>query len=205
MKQKKIAMGRLWRTNMVFCYSVTRGVTFLVKVSVFVGISLDGFLARPDGALDFLEVGGGEPHGFVEFYSTVDAMVIGRGTYETVLGFGGWPYEKKPVFVLSSKPLAPPPDGAVVERMSGAPAAIVATLAARGIQHVYLDGGFTIQRFLEAGMIQRLILSRVPVLIGSGIPLFGSLTKDIMLKPITTRQYPGGLVQTEYEVIAGKA
>ena len=95
-------------------------------------------------------------------------LVIGRKTFETVLTFDTWPYGEKPVFVLSTRPLAPAPLGAVVERMSGAPAEIVSQLAARGIRHVYVDGGITIQRFLQAGLIQRLIITRVPVLIGTG-------------------------------------
>src|SRR6266404_1104604 len=99
-----------------------------MKTSVFVGTSLDGFIARPDGALDFLDAGGGEPHGFNEFYATVDAMVIGRKTYETVLGFGGWAYGKKPVFVLSCLLLAPRPPRAIVEHISGDPADIVKRL-----------------------------------------------------------------------------
>jgi dihydrofolate reductase len=172
-----------------------------MKASVFIGISVDGFIARPNGALDFLPADGGEPHGFTEFFNSVDALVIGRKTYETVLGFGGWFYGKKPVIVLSSKPLAPAPKKAVVERMSGEPAAIVKKLAARGIRHIYVDGGITIQRFLRAGLIQRLIITRVPVLIGSGIPLFGELPKDVRLRAVSTRQYKSGLVQTEYEVL----
>ncbi|HWX66309.1 MAG TPA: dihydrofolate reductase family protein [Rhodanobacter sp.] len=171
-----------------------------MKASVFVGTSLDGFMARTDGALDFLPLGGGEPHGYVEFMATVDALVIGRKTYETVLGFDAWPYGTKPVFVLSTRPLAPAPAGAIVERMSGIQADIVSRLAACGIEHVYVDGGITIQGFLEAGLIQRLIVTRVPVLIGTGIPLFGATTRDIALKHIATRQYASGLVQSEYEV-----
>jgi dihydrofolate reductase len=173
-----------------------------VKASVFVGTSLDGFIARPNGAFDFLPTGGGEPHGYDEFMATVDALVIGRHTFETVLSFGGWAYGKKPVFVLSSRPLPSVPAGAVVERMAGEPAAIVAQLEARGIQHAYVDGGITIQRFLQARLIQRLIITRVPVLIGSGIPLFGPSPHDIALRHIATRQYQSGLVQSEYEVAA---
>jgi dihydrofolate reductase len=173
-----------------------------VKTSVFVGTSLDGFIARTNGELDFLPSGGGEPHGYDEFMSTVDALVIGRKTFETVLGFEGWVYGKKPVFVLSSRPIADTPPGAVVERMSGAPADIVSQLAARGFQHIYVDGGLTIQRFLRDGLIQRLIVTRVPVLIGSGIPLFGPLEHDICLKHVATRQYSSGLVQSEYVVAA---
>ncbi len=168
--------------------------------SVFVGTSVDGFIARLDGTFDFLDAGGSEPHGYEEFMATVDALVIGRNTYEVVLAFGGWAYGNKPVFVLSTHPLAPAPAEAIVEHMSGDPAEIVAQLTARGIQHIYVDGGITIQRFLRAGLIQRLILTRVPVLIGSGIPLFGALPHDILLKHVATRQYTGGLVQSEYTV-----
>ncbi len=172
-----------------------------MKASVFVGASLDGFIARADGALDWLPHGGGEPHGYDEFMATVDALVIGRKTYETVLAFDAWPYGAKPVFALSSSPLAPAPPEAVVEHMSGDPAEILSRLAARGIQHVYVDGGITIQRFLRAGLIQRLIITRVPALIGEGIPLFGATHRDIALKHIATRHYASGLVQSEYEVI----
>ena len=168
-----------------------------MKASVFVGTSLDGFIARADGALDFLPPGGGEPHGYAEFMASVDALVIGRKTFETVLTFDAWPYEK-PVFVLSTRSLATPPPGAVVERMAGAPADIVSQLARRGVRHIYVDGGLTIQQFLRAGLIERLIITRVPVLIGSGIPLFGALERDVPLTHVATRHYASGLVQSEY-------
>ncbi len=171
-----------------------------MKASVFVGTSLDGFLARLNGDLDFLPDDGGEAHGYEEFMATVDAMVIGRKTYETVLGFGGWAYGDKPVFVLSTGALAAAPAGAVVEHLAGDPANVVEKLEARGIRHIYVDGGLTIQGFLRAGLIQRMIITRVPVLIGTGIPLFGPLEGDIRLTPLWTRQYASGLVQTEYEV-----
>jgi dihydrofolate reductase len=171
-----------------------------MKASVFIGTSLDGFIARANGDLDFLPPGGGEPHGYVEFMTTVDALVIGRKTFETVLTFDRWPYGEKPVFVLSTRPLASAPVGAAVQRMSGDPLEIASQLAARGIRHIYVDGGITIQRFLQAGLIQRLIITRVPVLIGTGIPLFGTVPRDIVLKHVGTRQYASGLVQSEYEI-----
>ena len=173
-----------------------------MKASVFIGTSVDGFIARSNGDLDWLPPGGGEPHGYDEFMATVDALVMGRKTFETVLTFDTWPYGEKPVFVLSTRPLAPAPLGAVVERMSGDPAEVVSQLAARGIQHVYVDGGITIQGFMRAGLIQRLIITRVPVLIGDGIPLFGSLPRDLRLRHVATRHYPSGLVQSEYLVAA---
>src|SRR5712671_5469166 len=99
-----------------------------MTASVFVGTSLDGFIARLNGAFDFLPADGGEPHGYVEFMASVDALVIGRHTYETVLAMGGWYYGKKPVFVLSTHPLNSAPPEAVVERMAGDPAEIVKQL-----------------------------------------------------------------------------
>ena len=173
-----------------------------MKASVFIGTSVDGFIARLNGDLDFLPAGGGEPHGYREFMETVDALVIGRKTYETVLAFETWPYAEKRVFVLSTRPLAPAPPDAVVEHMSGDPAEIVSQLETRGIKHVYVDGGITIQGFLQAGLIQRLIITRVPVLIGDGVSLFGPLPHDVRLEHVATRDYPSGLVQTEYRVVA---
>ena len=174
-----------------------------MKASVFIATSLDGFIARPDGSLDWLPPNGGEPHGYAEFMATVDALVIGRKTFETVLTFDEWPYGTKPVVVLSSKPadLAAPP-GAVCDMMAGTPDEVVARLTRRGMTHLYIDGGVTIQRFLEAGLIQRLILTRVPVLLGRGIPLFGSLARDIRLEHVATKSYPSGLVQSEYVIAA---
>jgi dihydrofolate reductase len=171
-----------------------------MKASVFVGTSVDGFIARTNGDLDFLPPGGGEAHGYEEFIASVDALVIGRNTFETVLAFDEWPYGAKPVFVLSTRALPPVPPGAVVERISGEPAAILAQLEASGIRHVYVDGGITVQRFLQAGLIQSLTITRVPVLIGEGIPLFGALPRDVVLRHVGTRQYPSGLVQSEYVV-----
>jgi dihydrofolate reductase len=172
-----------------------------MRASVFVGVSVDGFMARMDGGLDFLPEGGGEPHGYDEFMASVDALVIGRKTYETVLAFDSWPYGKKPVFVMSAHSLASAPPEAVVERVPVSPKEVAALLSARGVDHVYVDGGITIQGFLSAGLIQRLIITRVPVLIGTGIPLFGATLHDIMLRHIATRSYASGLVQSEYEVV----
>jgi len=177
-----------------------------MRASVFVGTSVDGFIARKDGAFDFLSAGGSgdEPHGFEEFLATVDALVMGRNTYEVVHPFPEWPYGARPVFVLSHRPLPPGPTGAVVERMAGEPAEVLSQLETRGFGHVYVDGGLTIQAFLRAGLIQRLVVSRVPVLIGEGIPLFGPLSADVRLTHVATRTYAGGLVQSEYEVVPAR-
>lgn len=171
-----------------------------MKASVFIATSIDGFIARPDGALDWLP-DNCEPHGYEEFMDSVDALVMGRNTFEIVLGFGAWPYGKKPVIVLSTtlQELKTPQD-AICHLMSGTPEEIVNSLAQRGMNHLYIDGGVTIQGFLRAGMIQRLIITRIPVLLGSGIPLFGTMPQDIRLEHVATRSYPSGLVQSEYLV-----
>lgn len=177
-----------------------------MKATVFVGISVDGFMARKNGDIDFLPADGGEPHGFSEFYESVDAVVIGRNTFEWVLNYtvshgGAWGYGKKRVVVLSSKALDfSGVRGGMVEQMAGDPVDIVEKLEVSGVRHAYVDGGVTIQRFLRAGLIERLIVTRVPVLIGEGIPLFGPLAGDIKLELVSAESYAGGLVKTEYRV-----
>lgn len=170
-----------------------------MNTSVFVGTSLDGFIARSNGDFDFLTASGAErENGYDEFFATVDALVIGRNTYDIVLSLPTWPYGPKSVFVLSTHPLTPAPSGSSVQRLSGSPAEVLSLLAARGFQHVYIDGGLTIQNFLRAGLIQRLVITRIPCLIGTGIPLFGPVDADIPLTHVATRQLSGGAVQSEY-------
>lgn len=171
--------------------------------SVFCGLSIDGFIARPDGALDFLEGDGSAEmgdHGYAAFMAGIDALVMGRRTFEVVSGFDTWPYTKK-VFVLSSAAvdLSPARDrGGDVELLNATPEDVVARLAARGFRNLYIDGGATVQRFLRAGLIDRLIVTHVPVLIGQGVRLFGALERDIPMKLVASRPFPGGLVQSEY-------
>ena len=181
-----------------------------LKATVFIATSLDGFIARPDGAIDWLPTGADtkfEDYGYAELMKSVDALVMGRKTFETVRGFGGeWPYGTKPVVVLSSRKVEIPKELAkTVTYMSGNINAIREHLATRDVKHIYVDGGVTIQRFLNAGAIDRLIITRIPVLIGDGIPLFGKLENgDVHLAHIGTKQYPSGLVQSEYAVATWK-
>jgi dihydrofolate reductase len=165
-------------------------------------VSADGFLARSDDTFDFLSTGEQEPHGFEEFLTSVDVVVIGRRTFDVVLKLDHLAlYGKKPVIVLSSRPLDfASVKGGVVEQMSDEPAEIVKQLKSRGFKHAYIDGGITIQRFLAAGCIDRMVITRVPVLIGTGIPLFGPVPHDVSLRHIATRCYKGGLVQSGYEI-----
>jgi dihydrofolate reductase len=178
------------------------------ECAVFVGVSLDGFIARSNGDLDWLMgEGGGDSaeYGYNEFIADIDAIVMGRKSFEKVLAFDKWFYGNKRVVVLSHRPLdlsIARARGGVVEQMAGSPAEIVSKLAASGASRLYVDGGITIQEFLRAGLIHRMIISRLPVLIGAGIPLFGSLTHDIRLDHVSTRTYPGGMVQCEYHIDA---
>jgi len=176
-------------------------MTSAIRSSVFVGTSLDGFIARPNGDFDFLKPWEGQEHGYRAFMATVDTIVMGRNTYEKVLTLDDWPYGGTPVVVLTSRPLDVPAGRTwIVEHMGGSPKDIVSRLAARGATHLYVDGGITVQRFLREGLIERLIITRVPVLIGTGIPLFGAVPSDIRLTHVATREYPSGMVQSEYTV-----
>ena len=177
------------------------------QCAVFVGVSLDGFIARPNGDLDWLMgEGGGDSaeYGYNEFVAGIDAIVMGRNTFEKVLTFDKWYYGNKRVVVLSHRSFdlsVAQARGGLVEQMAGTPARIVSDLNVSGARHLYVDGGTTIQQFMCAGLINRLIISRLPVLIGQGIPLFGSLPHDIRFNHVATRTFPGGMVQSEYHLL----
>lgn len=180
-----------------------------MKTSVFIATSLDGFIARLDGTIDWLgsdaESGSfeGEDYGYKAFFDTVDALVMGRNTFEKVITFEEWPYGPKPVIVLSHQPVPLPGSLAeTVEVMSGSPAEVVERLAQRGWEHLYLDGGKTIQGFLKAGLVQEMIITRLPILIGSGLPLFGGTDRDIKLRHVRTQSFADGFVQSHYAVLA---
>ncbi|WP_019987961.1 dihydrofolate reductase family protein [Rudanella lutea] len=181
-------------------------MTSTPNISVFIATSLDGFIARTDGAIDWLTHPDyqidGEDFGYQSFMDSVDMIVMGRNTYETVLGFGGeWPYRGKRMVILSSKqPAIPPALAHEVEVTHLPPAELVAQLSERGVRQVYLDGGLTIQGFLAAGLVHELTITRIPVLLGEGIPLFGATGHDIALHHTETRTFPNGFVQSRYTV-----
>jgi dihydrofolate reductase len=178
-----------------------------VRCAVFVATSVDGYIARADGAIDWLEaanatIPAGEDCGYDEFYAGVDALVMGRRTYELARTFDRWPYEGKPVVVLSRTMrslTADAPDG--VRLSTESPAALVARLEREGRRHVYVDGGLTVQSFLAAGLIDAITVTTIPVLLGSGLRLFGALPRDIALERIATRAYDFGFVQTTWMVL----
>lgn len=170
--------------------------------TVFIGTSLDGFIAREDGDITWL-TGRGESAGdmgFFAFLDTVDTVVLGRTTYETVLAFGedAWVYGDRRVAVVSTTLPEDTDPRVTVYRDLGA---LVAGLEKEGAEHVYPDGGRLIQSFLRAGLVDRLMIATAPVLIGSGHRLFGDLDADVGLRPEWTREYPGGFVQTSWVVV----
>jgi dihydrofolate reductase len=181
-----------------------------MKISVYIATSLDGFIARDDGELDWLpgadpeaEGGGGEieDYGYREFMESVDVLVMGRKTFEKVLSFGMWPYKGKRVIVLSSGSLEISNGlASTVECRSCSPSDLVLALEEAGARHIYVDGGITVQRFMNEGLIHQIIITRIPILIGSGIPLFGPLASDVLLRHVETRQFPSGFVQSRYEI-----
>lgn len=174
-----------------------------MRASVFIATSVDGFIARKDGSIDWLgnPEADGEDYGYQEFFASVDVLVMGRNTYETVLGFGAWPYGDKRVVVLSRRPLMFPPGvPSSVSASSDEPAALVQRLEAEGARHLYIDGGITIQRFLAAGLINELTITRIPLLLGEGIPLFGPTGGDLPLQHVATRAFPNGFVQSRYRI-----
>ena len=177
-----------------------------IKYSVFIAASLDGFIARKDGSLDWLPGSDGqtsdEDTGYDDFYASVDTLVMGRNTYELVQTFGEWPYADKTVLVLSHRyPEQMKRIAEGVWGLSALPANLVSELQRLGAKHVYVDGGKTIHGLLRAGLIDEMTITRVPVLLGEGISLFGDLEGDIRLLHLSTRTFDNGMVQSRYEVI----
>ncbi|MDH4273578.1 MAG: dihydrofolate reductase family protein [Gammaproteobacteria bacterium] len=176
-----------------------------MKCSVFVATSLDGFIARKDGGLDWLSgdhAPGGEDYGYREFMATVDTLVMGRNTYEQVSTFNEWPYDGKQVIVLSHAfPNAPLQLRELTEGIACPPQELLDYLAARGDKHLYIDGGKTIQGFLRAGLIHEMTITRIPILLGGGIPLFGALDQDVRMLHLYTRAYENGFVQSRYQLM----
>lgn len=176
------------------------------QCAVFIATSLDGFIAREDGSIDWLNeanqsVPPDEDCGYSQFMADVDVLVMGRNTFEQVLTFTPWPYGSTPVVVMSRKglelPSTVPP---CVSVSSEPPAVIIERLSQQGIKKVYLDGGQTIQSFLAEGLVNRITVTTIPVLLGKGKPLFGSLPADVKLQHKSTKAYPFGFVQSEYIV-----
>ena len=172
------------------------------RCSVFIATSLDGYIARPDGRLDFLSSveEEGQDYGFADFFGTVDALVIGRNTYETALGFPEWPYAGKRCIVLTHRE-APSQHGE--QFFAGEPTALVEHLTLTGAQRLYVDGGAVIRHFLAHELIDDMTISIVPTLLGQGIPLFGPEVPELRLQLQGSEAYASGLVQLRYARATG--
>ena len=181
-----------------------------MKISVYIATTVDGFIARENGELDWLPGSDGvvepgledEDFGYQVFMDSVDVLVMGRNTYELVISSGFWPYADKRVIVLSStlKNLSPKLANSV-ELRSDSVEAIYNELKQSGAQHIYIDGGKTIQGFLNACLVNEITITKVPVLIGQGIPLFGRLNKDTKLQHLNSTSFKNGFVQSRYKVV----
>jgi len=176
----------------------------MVSTHVFIAASLDGYIARQDGDIGWLlqRDDPTEDHGYTAFIADKEWIVMGRGSYEKVLSFEEWPYDR-PVLVLSRQ-LA---DTSVPEALKGkvqfsclTPKDVLNDLAAQNVKRVYIDGGQVIQSFLREGLVADIVITTVPVLLGTGKPLFGSLPQDIDLTLLSSRSFPSGLVQSHYRV-----
>ena len=164
---------------------------------VYIATSLDGFIARKDGAIDWLDNipnPTNSDYGYYAFMAGIDCHLIGRGTYEVVLGFNPWPYTK-PVFVLSRTLTGPLAGGA--ELINASPRDAVASLHARGLKNIYVDGGVTIQGFLREDLIDEMIITRIPIVLGSGLPLFGKCG-EIPFQHLKTEVFDDMLVKSRY-------
>ena len=178
-----------------------------MKCSVFIATSLDGFIARTDGRIDWLEaanqtIPAGEDFGYKAFFDAVDVLIMGRKSFETVWNFPEWPYGSKRVIVISRTMKALPescPESVSLSDQS--PAELVSSLAQGSARQAYIDGGATIQSFLAAGLIDELTITTIPILLGEGIRLFGPLPADVSLAHETTQSYSNGFVQTKYRVL----
>jgi dihydrofolate reductase len=167
---------------------------------VYIAVSLDGFIARADGAIDWLAIveRAGEDYGFKDFNASVDTLVMGRKTYDTALGFDGWPYAGKRCVVVTNDTTRESRHGE--EFYGGDLVTLFDRLGAEGAKHVYVDGGAVIAQALAAKLIDDVTLSMIPVLLGEGTPLSPKIGQDVHLDLIEHRAFESGLVQLEYRV-----
>lgn len=175
------------------------------RISVFIATSVDGFISRLDGDIQWLhdveQVPEGDDAGYGAFTSTIDVLVMGSGSFEKILEFPEWPYPM-PVIVLSKSLKAVPAHLQEKVRIeSASPQELVSKLYAEGYQHVYLDGGKVIQSFIRAGLVDDMIVTQIPILLGAGRPLFGELEKDVNLRHEWTKTWDNGFVQSKYLLV----
>ena len=172
------------------------------KNSVFIATSLDGFIADKDEGIDWLEMIPNpqqDDMGAIAFFKQVDAMIMGRNTFETVLGFGvDWPYPF-PVFVLSNS-MKNPPKGYEnkIQILNGPLKEVLGKIHNQGHHSIYIDGSTVIQNFLKEDLIDELIVTRIPILLGGGISLFGDMSNSLEFEHVKTEVYLDQIVQSNY-------
>lgn len=169
------------------------------RVSVYIATSLDNFIARDDGDLDWLsgvQDAGGNDYGYAGFMSTIDAVILGRSTYDAVRSFEMWPFDGKHVIVLTNRPITPAHGES---SYAGALGPLLDRLGSEGVVRVYLDGGATIRQGLDEGLVDDMTLSIIPVLLGSGRPLFARGAPESHWVLTGVESHPTGLVQVRYE------
>jgi len=173
-----------------------------MKISVFIATSLDGFIAKPDGDVDWLMdkryVLEGEGFGYQELYDACDVLVMGRHSFEKVSSFDTWPYPDKRVVVLSGSLKKLPIHLNDVELFSGPIEEMMTMFKREGVKHIYIDGGRVIQSFLKHGLVSEMTLTTIPILLGEGIKLFGTLERPLHLNLKSAKGYPNGFVQSIY-------
>ena len=172
------------------------------NITYYVAISLDGYIADADGGVGWLPQGDTADYGYAEFYAGVDALMMGRRTYDQVLDFGEWPYAGKPTYVFTSNPPDDNPHG--VEFVDACPPDFVRTVAPRCSGAVWLVGGGSLaEQFRSAGLIDEYLIFVIPVILGRGIPLFGGGSPPTSLRLETTEIYDDGVVMLRYRPAAG--
>ncbi len=175
------------------------------KTILYIASSLDGYIARADGNIDWLSVvdGEGTDYGYAEFYGGIDAIVMGSRTYEQVLGFGEWPYPGRQVFVFTHRPLERiTPDVSLTEQH---PSEFVHGLDRAGIRTLWLaGGGALVASFMQHKLIDEYIISIIPAVLGDGIPLFTHPLPQHHLEFIRSTNYPAGLIQLHYRSLTDR-
>jgi dihydrofolate reductase len=179
----------------------------MVKVSVFVGTSLDGFIARENGDIGWLDdankkVTSGEDFGFSSFLGSVDLIIMGRKTFEQVVSFDHWPYKETRMIVLTSKNIEIPEKlkKTVTRGSVLSPEQLISELSGQSVNHIYVDGGIVIQDFLSARLVDEITVTIIPILIGKGKSFSGLLSKDLFLQHLKTTVYDFGFVQNKYKI-----
>ena len=165
------------------------------RCAAFLAMSLDGFISRPDGRVDWLDAYPAPPEDYAAFFAGVDTVLVGRATYDLVATFPEWPYGTKRVAVLTHRPPAPR-HGEVF--LAGEPAEVLAGLAASGSRSVYVDGGAVVSQFLAAGLLDELTVTVIPLVLGAGRRLFQGTLPERRLSLVASRVYPSGLVRITY-------